>query len=89
VDIPGCFDAFNKFHTFGRQQEAGFSYALGMGGVISGKPAYASLCARCMDCMEKCPQGLDIPNLLEEVAKQFETPELGKTEAMLRHVFAS
>lgn len=89
VDIPGCFDAFNKFHTFGRQVEAGFSYALGMGGVISGRPAYASLCARCMDCVEKCPQELDIPNLLEEVAGLFETAELREREAVIRRVFAS
>ena len=87
VDIPGCFDLFNQFHTFGKRQEAGFFYALRAGGVISGKPAYASLCARCLDCLEKCPQGLDIPNLLEEVAKQFETAGLREREAMVRRLF--
>ncbi len=68
VDIPGSFDLFNAFHTFGKVHEAGFLYALRAGGVLSGRPAYASLCARCMDCLEKCPQGLDIPDLLEQVA---------------------
>jgi predicted aldo/keto reductase-like oxidoreductase len=89
VDIPGAFDVFNAFHTFGRQQEAAFSYALRMGGVISGKQAYASLCARCEECLEKCPQHLEIPNLLEEVARQFETEGLREREAMIRRVFAA
>ncbi len=89
VDIPGSFDVFNMHHTFERRLEASFSYALRMGGVISGKPAYASLCARCEDCLEKCPQSLDIPNLLEEVTKQFETAELREIETKIRRAFAS
>ena len=38
VDIPGSFDLFNAFHTFGKTQEAGFLYVLRAGGVLSGQP---------------------------------------------------
>jgi hypothetical protein len=87
VDISGSFDLFNAFHTFGRTQEAGFLYVLRAGGVMSGRPAYASLCARCLDCLEKCPQGLAIPDLLEQVAAQFEGEGLKEREAMVRRLF--
>jgi predicted aldo/keto reductase-like oxidoreductase len=86
VDIAGCFDLFNAFHTFGRQ-EAGFLYVLRAGGVLSGRPAYASLCSRCLDCLPKCPQHLEIPDLLEQVAAQFEAEGLREREAMVRRFF--
>ena len=89
VDIPGCFDLFNAFHTFGKTQEAGFLYVLRVGGVLSGQPAYASLCSHCLDCVEKCPQSLEIPDLLEQVAAEFEGEGLKEREAMARRVFAS
>ena len=88
VDIPGCFDVFNAYHTFGKQQEAGFLYALRASGVLSGRPGYASLCSRCMDCTQKCPQSLEIPDLLELVAAQFESEGLAEREAMVRRLFA-
>jgi predicted aldo/keto reductase-like oxidoreductase len=87
VDIPGCFDSFNAFHTFGKTREARFSYVLRGGGVLSGRPAYASLCAQCRDCVEKCPQSLPIPDLLEQVANQFEGDGLRDVEAMVRSMF--
>jgi predicted aldo/keto reductase-like oxidoreductase len=31
VDIPGNFDLFNAFHTFGKTQEAGFLYVVRLG----------------------------------------------------------
>jgi len=89
VDIPGAFDAFNAFHTFGKTQEAGFLYALRAGGVLSGQPSYASLCTRCLDCLEKCPQGLEIPDLLEQVVALFEGEGLKEREAMIRGLFTA
>jgi len=89
VDIPGCFDVYNAYHTFGRTQEAAFLYALRASGVLSGQAAYASLCARCLDCLEKCPQSLQIPDLLEQVAAQFEDAGLRDREAMVRRLFAN
>jgi predicted aldo/keto reductase-like oxidoreductase len=89
VDIPGAFDVLNAYYTFGRTQEAGFLYALRAGGVLSGQPGYASLCSRCLDCLEKCPQGLEIPDLLEQVAAQFEGEGLREREAMVRSLFTA
>jgi predicted aldo/keto reductase-like oxidoreductase len=86
VDIAGSFDLFNAFHTFGKT-EAGFLYVLRAGGILSGRPAYASLCARCLDCLEKCPQQLPIPDLLEQVAKEFEGDGLRDREATVRRLF--
>jgi predicted aldo/keto reductase-like oxidoreductase len=40
-----------------------------------------------MDCLEKCPQGLKIPDLLEQVAAQFEGEGLTEREAMARRMF--
>jgi predicted aldo/keto reductase-like oxidoreductase len=40
-----------------------------------------------MDCIDKCPQGLAIPDLLEQVAAQFEGEGLRDREAMARQFF--
>jgi predicted aldo/keto reductase-like oxidoreductase len=57
--------------------------------VLSGQPSYASLCTRCLDCLEKCPQGLEIPDLLEQVVAQFEGEGLKEREAMIRGLFTA
>jgi predicted aldo/keto reductase-like oxidoreductase len=87
VDIPGCFDSFNAFHTFGKTREARFQYVLRGSGMLSGKPGYASLCSQCGDCLDKCPQSLPIPDLLEQVVSQFEGDGLKDVEAMVRGMF--
>jgi predicted aldo/keto reductase-like oxidoreductase len=88
VDIPSSFDLLNAAHTFGKSEEAGFLYVVRAGGVLSGRPAYASLCSRCMDCVQKCPQHLEIPDLLEQVAREFEGEGLREREAKVRSLFA-
>jgi len=87
VNIPESFSLFNLFHTFGNQQ-APFFYALRMGGVLTGQPNYASLCSQCRDCVQKCPQGLEVPDLLEQVVAEFEGDGLREREAMVRGLFA-
>jgi uncharacterized protein len=89
VDISGSFDTFNAFHTFGKPREAGFLYVVRGSGVLSGRPAYASQCSRCMDCVPKCPQGLQIPDLLEEVAREFEGEGMREREASIRSLFGA
>ena len=59
-------------------------------GTVNRRPRLMLRCARsCMDCIEKCPQGLDIPDLLEPVAAEFEGDGLAEREAMARSVFAN
>jgi len=87
VNISNAFEVYNLFHTFGKQQDAMFLYVLRLGGIVSGEPGYASQCARCSDCLEKCPQSLPIPDLLEDVAAQFETANLKEREAVVKRLF--
>jgi hypothetical protein len=87
VDIAGSFDSFNAFHTFGKKQDARFLYVLRAGGILSGRPTYASLCSHCGDCLDKCPQSLAIPDLLEQVVAQFEGDGMRELEAAARHLF--
>ncbi len=86
VNIPGSFDVFNALHTFGNQ-EARFLYVLRGCGALSGQPSYASQCSHCRDCVQKCPQGLEVPELLEEVVREFEAEGVGEREAMVRRFF--
>jgi len=82
VAIPRCFEVYNKMHMFGNEIEAKFSYALSMGGAFSGIPSFASQCVRCEDCIEKCPQHIEIPDILEMVAEEFEDADLEKRIAI-------
>ena len=86
MDIPSSFDAFNVWHTFGKPQQANFSYIVRAAGIFTRQPAYASLCSRCMDCEEKCPQSLPIPDLLDQVAALFEGDGFREREAMIRRM---
>jgi hypothetical protein len=88
VDIPGSFNAYNALHSFGNQ-DAWFIYVMRGAGVFTGERSYASLCSQCRDCLEKCPQGLQIPELLEEVAREFEGEGLSEREARVRGFFGA
>jgi uncharacterized protein len=85
VQIPGCFDVYNKMHMFGNQEEAKFIYALRMSDkLISSKAGFASQCVDCGACLDKCPQHLPIPQLLAKVAAELEGPEMQqRLEAVL------
>ncbi|ACN13527.1 putative aldo/keto reductase [Desulforapulum autotrophicum HRM2] len=88
VSIPGCFEVYNKLHLFGNTEEAKFMYAVRMSGMLKdGEPAYASLCVECGECLEKCPQHLEIPTFLANVVEELEGPDLKEREAMARKVF--
>jgi uncharacterized protein len=88
VMIPGCFEVYNKMHMFGNADEAKFSYALRMSGEISGlTPGYASRCVQCGECLEKCPQEIEIPDFLASVADELEDAEMEKRLAMAKQMF--
>ncbi len=58
VDIPANFGALNLERVFGLTEHARSKYAS-----LAGK---ASLCRLCGQCIEPCPQDLDIPTRLAE-----------------------
>jgi predicted aldo/keto reductase-like oxidoreductase len=88
VDIPACFEAYNDLHMFGNADGAKFKYAIRVSGSLSGgKTQFASQCIQCGQCMEKCPQNLKIPELLEAVVDELEGPELQQRLAMIKKVF--
>ena len=73
VAIPDCLQGYNNKHAL-RDKRAGMMYALFVGGAFSGTPALASLCTECGTCLPRCPQNVPIPEILKEVAADFEGP---------------
>jgi len=63
-------------------------YAAWLSGIMSnGEPAFASQCIQCEECLEKCPQHLEIPTLLECVVKELEEPDLKERLDMIKSMF--
>ncbi len=86
VDIPFCFQIYNDKHTFG-DRRAGFTYITMLAGTLHGT-GYASLCKDCGRCVKKCPQHLAIPELLRDVAAEFEGFTMKPTAWIMRRVVA-
>lgn len=88
VDIPSCFEIYDNYYLSGNEKEAKLMYAAKPGGIIRGDiPGYASQCVQCEQCIEKCPQHLDIPSLLEAVAGEFEGKDLRGWKVMAKKAF--
>jgi hypothetical protein len=88
VAIPVCFELYNTLHMFQSAGEAQFMYAARLCGAITGgESGYASQCVQCGLCLEKCPQHLDIPDLLAAVARDLEGPDLKAREEAARQIF--
>ena len=84
VNIPACFEVYNAFHMFGDAVQE-FMYAVRMSGIVAGgAPSFASQCIECGECLEKCPQHLDIPYFLKKVADEMERPGLEDRVAMAK-----
>lgn len=71
VNIPACFEFYNSAYMFNDKRTAKFRYLLFLAG-IGGDPSCASLCQKCGECEEACPQNLAISDHLGSVAKEFE-----------------
>ena len=69
IDIPKMFSFLNDSVLFGNLDEERKGYQLE---VHIGVTAPASACAECGECVEKCPQQLDVPAELKAVVKAFE-----------------
>jgi hypothetical protein len=84
VSIANCFEVYNLLHLSDKGEEAKFIYAIRMSGMISGISGYASQCVQCGECLEKCPQEIEIPDHLERVAEEMEDANLERRVAMGR-----
>jgi predicted aldo/keto reductase-like oxidoreductase len=71
VNIPGCFEVYNLHHVFNERQ-AKMMYLVMAGGMLEGKPGFASLCTECGKCVKACPQHLPVPELLHDVQHEME-----------------
>lgn len=79
VNIPSCFEVFNTGTMFEEpQQRTQFVYAV-MNGGARGNKTYASQCIECGQCMEHCPQHIEIPDRLKEVAAYCEADGIVET----------
>lgn len=88
VDVPSCFEIYDNFYLSGNEKEAKLMYVAKPGGIIrGGVPGYASQCVECGQCVEKCPQHLDIPALLEEVSEKFEGRDLNGWKVIAKKAF--
>ena len=88
VDIPACFEIYDNFYLSGNEKEAKLMYAAKPGGIIRGDvTGYASQCVQCGECLEKCPQHLDIPSLLEAVVEEFEGKDFKGWRVMAKKAF--
>ena len=89
VMIPMCFEEFNKMHMFAEpEEEAKFRYAFRMSGeLVDGQPGYASQCVRCGECFDKCPQHIQIPDMLEQVAAELEDSRMQERMVAARKIF--
>ena len=89
VNIPAAFEVFNKLHLFKNVEEAKFMYAIRCSGIFSGgEVEFASRCVQCGECIEKCPQQIDIPTVLEEVVLDLEDEKLDKRLATARKMLS-
>lgn len=87
VDIPLCFETYNNLYMSNNADDANFMYAARLGGILGGETGFASQCVKCGKCLEKCPQHLDIPTILESVVEELEGPDLEKRVAMAKQLF--
>ncbi|MBA3037172.1 MAG: aldo/keto reductase [Desulfobacterium sp.] len=87
VSIPICFETYNDLHMFGNADEAPFIYAVRNCGIATGQPGYASQCVQCDECLEKCPQQINIPEFLEKVVQEIEGDNLKQFDTLAKQLF--
>lgn len=88
VNIPECFKIYNNLHMFGNVSGVKLNYATWLSGIFSNTdPGFASQCIQCGQCMEKCPQNLKIPDLLEAVVEELEGSDLEQRIIIVKQMF--
>lgn len=75
INIPDIFKLYNDKYLFPENKTRGINhtFVLYAGNIlgVTGSPHDASLCVDCGMCTSKCPQQLDIPNLIRMVDKEY------------------
>jgi len=66
VNIPRCFELYNYYKVYGLEEYAVEQYRRL---VANGNDA--AVCVECETCLDRCPQQIDIPRQLKEVAELF------------------
>ncbi len=69
VFIPRNFMLYNLHKVFGLTDAARNWYKMMGGELLLGKRA--SFCTECGECLEKCPQKIDIPERMKDIVKVF------------------
>jgi len=88
VNIPLCFEEYNNLYLVDNPDGERFMYAARLGGAVAlGEPEFASLCVQCGQCVERCPQQIDIPAVLETVVDELEGPDFEQRVATARQLF--
>lgn len=88
VNIPLCFEYYNNLAMTDDPEAETFMYAARLGGAVSlGDPECASLCIQCGQCLEKCPQHIEIPTVLESVVEELEGPGFAERVAAAKEMF--
>lgn len=79
IDIAKIFDLYNKHMMLGRDDwsQPGNAY---LNYSKLSDVGIASDCIECELCIEECPQQINIPEVLKDVAKTFETEGYGFTD---------
>jgi predicted aldo/keto reductase-like oxidoreductase len=72
---------------FGNHKRAKMMYLFFLSGAVA-DPAYASMCEKCGECEEACPQNLPIQATLEKVVNQFEGKWFKQSSWLVSKVFA-
>ncbi len=73
VDIPICIEAYNHKYMYGNAFSAKIFYLLRLTGAMEDRsPTRASQCQDCGECVERCPQKLPIPELMQNITAELE-----------------
>ena len=78
IDIAKIFDLYNKDRMLGKDDWTQFGNAY-LNYSRLPDVGIASDCSECESCIEECPQQINIPEVLKDVAKVFETEGYGFT----------
>ena len=79
INIAKLFDLYNKQMMLNQEGWSQFGNAYVNYSKLPGV-GIASDCSECETCIEECPQEIDIPKVLKDVAKAFETEVYGFEE---------